>query len=194
MTNRTCAVDDCGSITVGLGLCSKHWQRFHKYGTTDLHVPTIEERFWAKVNKTDTCWIWTGHRKPDGYGRWRVPNGEGNGKSEYVHRIAWQWANGDVPEGMQLDHRCHNTSCVRPDHLRLTTSKQNQEHRIRANAGNVSGVRGVTRSGNRWVARVRHEGKTYYVGSYATIPEAGAAVKAKRLELFTHNDADRKAA
>ena len=26
------------------------------------------ERFWAKVEKTETCWIWTGTRMRGGYG------------------------------------------------------------------------------------------------------------------------------
>lgn len=192
MTKRICSVGDCESATVGLGLCSKHWQRFHKYGTTDL--PSDEDRFWSKVEKTSTCWNWTGTTR-SGYGRWRFPTGvKKSGPQVSAHRVAWEFTRGPIPEGKQLDHRCHNTRCVNPDHLRITTAKQNQEHRLRANQGNASGVRGVTRSGNRWVGRVRHGGKNYNIGSFKTIAEAEAAVIAKRLELFTHNDLDRKAA
>lgn len=148
-------------------------------------------RFWAKVEKTAECWNWTGHRKPDGYGRFRLYGARG--KQHYVHRLAYELANGPIPEGMQVDHICHNTSCVRPGHLRLATPKQNQEHRVAANSGNASGVRGVTRDGNRWVARVRHNGRTHYAGSFGTVEEATDAVRTLRLELFTHNTADRVA-
>jgi hypothetical protein len=44
---------------------------------------------------------------------------------------------------------------------------------------------------NKWQAQVEHNGRVYTVGSYSSIEDAAAAVKAKRLELFTHNDADR---
>ena len=30
--------------------------------------PTLEERFWSRVDKTDTCWEWTGTRAEYGYG------------------------------------------------------------------------------------------------------------------------------
>lgn len=154
--------------------------------------PTNQARFWAKVHKTDGCWNWIGHRKPDGYGRYRIPTGKGsNGKAHYVHRLSYEMTTGPVPEGMQVDHLCHNTSCVRPSHLRLTTPKQNQENRTAANSGNISGVRGVTRNGNKWVARVRHEGKNHYAGAYPTISEAETAVIALRRTLFTHSDMDR---
>jgi len=43
----------------------------------------------------------------------------------------------------------------------------------------------------QWQGNVRHNGKLYYVGRFDTIAEAEAAVKRKRLELFTHNDIDR---
>ncbi|XWX91267.1 HNH endonuclease [Salmonella enterica] len=30
---------------------------------------------------------------------------------------------------MLVDHKCHNTLCVNPSHLRLVTPKQNSENR-----------------------------------------------------------------
>lgn len=32
-------------------------------------MPTIEERFWDKVNKTDSCWDWTASVDRFGYGK-----------------------------------------------------------------------------------------------------------------------------
>jgi hypothetical protein len=42
-----------------------------------------------------------------------------------------------------------------------------------------------------WVASIQHEGKPVHVGYFDDIAEAERAVTARRLELFTHNDADR---
>lgn len=72
---------------------------------------TPEERFWAKVVKTDTCWLWTGAQKKAGYGRFRV-NKE---RVVLAHRFAYELLIGSVPDGEELDHVCMVKQCVRPD-------------------------------------------------------------------------------
>ena len=145
------------------------------------------ERFWSHVKKSRGCWKWQA-RSSSGYGMFSL-----NGKSRGAHRASFALANGPIPDGLYVDHICHNTMCVRPSHLRLVTPKQNQENRLGASARNASGVRGVRwiESRGAWRARVGHDGKTFHAGYHATIEEAEAAVIAKRNELFTHNDLDR---
>ena len=46
-------------------------------------------------------------------------------KTQYVHRVAWVIRNGDIPEGMVIDHLCRNTLCCNPDHLELVTQRTN---------------------------------------------------------------------
>jgi hypothetical protein len=55
-------------------------------------------------------------------------------------------------------------------------------------------VRGVywNKRKKRWHAQISHNDETIYVGSFGDLQEADAAVTAKRNELFTHNDADRR--
>jgi hypothetical protein len=104
---------------------------------------------------------------------------------------------GPIPEGLYLDHICHNPPCVNPDHLRPVTQKQNMENHSGPQKNNTSsGVRGVTwfKRDKNWKAQIGHHGKNFHIGYYSTIAEAEAAVIAKRLELFTHNDVDRRAA
>lgn len=152
---------------------------------------TAEERFWEKVDKTDTCWLWTaGIFQQTGYGQFGVSKGN----VVTAHKFSYELLVGPVPEGMQLDHiRCVRT-CVRPEHLRLVTSKQNKENRQVLNRNNTSGVRGVSwnsREG-KWRASVTHNSKLYSAGYFDRIEDAEAAAIAKRIELFTHNEADRK--
>ena len=92
---------------------------------------------------------------------------------------------GDIPSGMHVDHSCFNRECVRPEHLRLATHKQNLEYRRGAQSTSRTGIRGVSKRGNRWHAKVTHYGVTHHVGTFATAEEADAAVRAKRAELFT---------
>lgn len=84
---------------------------------------TLKERFWAKVSKTRTCWLWTGTRTPLGYGRINI----GKRRSDYAHRLSYLWTHGEIPEGVFVLHHCDNPSCVRPDHLFLGTHKDNMK-------------------------------------------------------------------
>jgi hypothetical protein len=59
---------------------------------------------------------------------------------------------------------------------------------------NTSGVRGVSwnKALRKWNAYVGHNWVQYKLGYFDSIEEAAASVLAKRLELHTHNDSDRK--
>lgn len=149
-------------------------------------------RFWPKVDKSGDCWLWTGSLDHRGYGQFYLRSGAAPAKA---HRFAYELLVGPIPEGMSIDHRCHNPTCVNPEHLRPATHKQNLENRAGARADSSSGVRGVFWEKRRgcWTARVRHNQKTHHVGSFSTLEEAEAAVVAARNERFTHNDLDRVA-
>ena len=42
-----------------------------------------------------------------------------------AHRAAWVHANGQIPEGMTIDHLCKNRRCVNVEHLRLMSNFEN---------------------------------------------------------------------
>jgi len=148
-----------------------------------------QERFWSRVSKTESCWDWTASKTPEGYGKISMES-----KDRSAHRIAYELAKGAIPAGLIIDHICHRRACVNPEHLRAVTYKQNQENL--SSFRGASGVRGVSwkKKDKRWQASVRHHGKYYHVGQFTDLAEAEAAVIAKRNELFTHNDADRRVA
>jgi len=78
-------------------------------------------RFWAKVNKTDGCWLWT--RPPDsrGYGRFNPTHD----RDVRAHRYSWTLAYGLIPDGVFVCHHCDVRLCVRPDHLFLGDQESN---------------------------------------------------------------------
>src|SRR5256885_14230568 len=93
---------------------------------------SVEQRFWSHVDKTPrhgpngNCWIWTAsnHR----YGCFYPVD-----KRVYAHIFSWILANGQIPKGKHILHKCDNTICVRPDHLYIGTQLENIADRQKKN-------------------------------------------------------------
>lgn len=90
-------------------------------------VEVIEERFWAKVQKTDGCWLWLGRRsgKKKSYGEMLVRPPRRGRRTMPAHRVAYTLFVGQIPVARVIDHLCRQTLCVRPDHLEAVTSSEN---------------------------------------------------------------------
>jgi HNH endonuclease len=157
-----------------------------------VDMAIIVDRFWSKVDKSageSGCWLWTAYRDKNGYGWVRF-----RGKRQAAHRVSYEITFGESPGSVEVDHRCINPSCVNPAHLRRATRKQNSENHPGAQCNSSTGVRGVYRNGSRFMARVQHHGEVFHLGMFDSIEEADMVVRAKRLELFTHNEADKAGA
>lgn len=198
MDQRTCTIDGCSKPLEARGICAMHRSRLRKRGTLDAPPPrssrrggsSLEERFWSRVTKAEGCWPWDGVIADNGYGHlWY------SGRNRSAHRLAWEFANGPIPAGLVIDHICHVRHCVNPDHLRLATVSQNrQNHGGGTDYPTASGVRGVWRAKNRWVAVVTVDHVVRYREYFNTLEEAADAVRAARLRLHTFNDLDRVSA
>ena len=77
------------------------------------------ETILKKINKTDTCWLWTGSSER-GYGRIYIGN-----KTYRAHRFVYELLKGKIPEGLELDHLCRQRNCVNPEHLEPVTHIEN---------------------------------------------------------------------
>lgn len=73
---------------------------------------TVEQRFWQKVQKTESCWTWIGAQFRNGYGAFSA-----YGDQFRAHRFAYELLKGPIPDGMIVHHTCVNPACVNPDHL-----------------------------------------------------------------------------
>lgn len=108
----------------------------------------IKDRFWSKVNKTDTCWLWTARTNNWGYGA-ICAGGMNNGWLR-AHRVAWELTNGPIPKGAYVLHKCDVPACVNPDHLWLGSLKDNTQDMMRKGR-----TRGWFKKGDNYAVNAR---------------------------------------
>ena len=100
----------------------------------------VLNRFWSKVFKTDSCWIWVaGKRGKTGYGAFRHKD-----KIKDAHRFSYELFNGEINNSkLFVCHKCDNRGCVNPEHLYLGTAKDNVRDMILA--GNMFDINSIDR-------------------------------------------------
>lgn len=87
--------------------------------------PLVVARFWSKVQvrRPGQCWPWqSASRHSFGYGVFKPSKADPVTKA---HRFAWQLANGRIPDGLVVRHRCDNPPCCNPAHLELGRQSEN---------------------------------------------------------------------
>lgn len=160
MIRRSLCDCGCGTSLIPFGRGERRYLRFRGrcgvFAPGHPVKPTREQIFWSRVTKTDGCWLWD---KPHGFGYGRLRwNG---GRSRSAHVVSWEMANGPVPPGLYVCHKCDTPPCVRPDHLFLGTAGDNVrdcsakgrisrgEHRPhhKITASDVMTIRGLKASG-----------------------------------------------
>lgn len=89
-------------------------------GKKGFQAVPLADRFWSKVQKGEGCWLWTGTTSCR-YGSLWV-----DGRLHKAHIVSWELATGETkPPGGVIMHTCDAPACVRPDHLRLGTQREN---------------------------------------------------------------------
>lgn len=85
----------------------------------------LKERFDSRFIVTPSCWLWRGRLDPEGYGRI-----DEEGQSLLAHRVSASFYVPSYDESLKILHKCDNTRCVNPDHLRQGTQIDNIADRV----------------------------------------------------------------
>lgn len=181
---KLCGYPDCGRKHLARGYCASHYRLLRRTGAVRklLADTSPSERFWASVDKTGDCWLWTKSVDGGGYGIFTPPHGV-----EKAHRFAYKDRVGPIPPGLHIDHLCHVRACVRPEHLQAVTQQENNESALRR-IDNTSGFRGVSwhKPTGKWMSYGQYRGRNNYLGVYDTAEEAAAVSRNFRAKNYTN--------
>ena len=89
---------------------------------------SLPDNFLSKIDKTDTCWIWTAAKDTSGNGVYRH-----RGKTVSARRFLFAHYYPDAPR--QRYPKCGNKTCVNPDHA--TPKKPKVEQKAKADTQRV---------------------------------------------------------
>lgn len=95
------------------------------------------DRLMAKieVDPKTGCWIWNGATHAGGYGHILVGSRTTGRRMVGAHRVSYELAKGEVPDGHDICHRCDTPACVNPDHLFAGTRKDNMTDMVSKGRG-----------------------------------------------------------
>lgn len=137
---RLCQVDGCDKPVLCRGWCRTHYTRWYESGSLEIGVrkriytsTPIDQRFWPKVKKTETCWLWTGKKTRLSYGS--IWGGPERPKNLMAHRVSWELNRGPLSDELHIDHLCRVPSCVNPDHLEPVTRSVNAQRGLMGDLG-----------------------------------------------------------
>ena len=136
------------------GWCRRHYYRWWNHGDPLAAAYTRDkgtdlQRWWAKVDTSGDCWLWTGSLDKGGYGQFDTIADDGKHTNHRAHRWGFIQLVRDLRDEEELDHVCRVHACVRPHpkHLEPVTHAENV---ARGNAGNHNAAKTHCKQGHEF--------------------------------------------
>jgi hypothetical protein len=139
----TCTIEGCTNSHRSKGLCNTHFLRMVRLGDPlgrlNRMRGSAKERLknMTDIDKDTGCIVWRGAVDTRGYGRLA----DDMGWYDMAHRLAYKIYVGEIPKGLVIHHKCHNTRCVNPDHLEPKTHYQNIIEEGKSNASYINSIK-----------------------------------------------------
>lgn len=137
-----CEAVSCKAMAKKLKWCTKHYQRFIKHGDPNIETRLSPNRdpyddlVRRGITRNGECLLSNASEFSNGYRFTRVQQ-----KTYLMHRVSYKKWHGSIPEGLVVDHMCHNEAaergecqggkacfhkaCVNPAHLRVISRRDN---------------------------------------------------------------------
>lgn len=129
-----CSFRGCDRTAIAKKLCDTHYRQkqtgkrlktIQKHGGREYQP--VEPRFFPKISKKlvhpkrGECWLWIGGLQSNKrYGQFYM-----FGKNYQAHRASYIHFIGPIPKGEHVHHKCGQTKCVNPEHLEVSTQREN---------------------------------------------------------------------
>lgn len=147
---------------------------------------SVRLEMYSEPDPDTGCVLWVGTTDKCGYGRLGVRHNHKT-TNRLTHVLTWETANGPVPEGFQVLHKCDSPPCLNLEHLFLGTQVDNIIDMAKKGRGRTSKAGlpfGVSRQGKRYQAQVAFNGRLHYLGLYTTIEAAASAANEFRVSRY----------
>lgn len=159
------------------GVCDSRVRRCLTCKRLRLGDKTLKDRLLENVVIVGECWVFTGFKLPNGYGRIGQSK-DGERKVLLAHRASWESHHGPIPGGMMVLHKCDNPPCVNPSHLFLGTGSDNMQDMLAKGRDRHVSELPTTRNAAHWSAKITVE-QIHEIKRRASEPRRALAIEFK---------------